>query len=63
MLPIEQRRSNLMFQPRQRTRQCRLADVELGGGFGHMTGLGQHYEPTQFVDVHAKNDTRGESIC
>jgi len=55
--PIEQGRAGLSLEPSQRPRQRGLRDVEFGGRFGHVLGLGQHHEPTQLVHIHRQHDT------
>ena len=51
--PIEQRRTHLAFHPRQSAGQCRLGEVELGGGVGDVLSLSEHDEPLQFVEIHS----------
>ena len=54
---VEKRCADLVFQPREGSRQCRLRDTQFGGGTRDVLGRGQDDEPAEFVEQHEKHST------
>lgn len=49
---VEQRHADVGLHARERSGQRRLADVQLGGGGGHVLALGDRDEPAQLLEGH-----------